>query len=188
MTIAHVVSPAVAPEVYRLATVVNPLDAPLLAGPVDVYERDELVLTAPLDETTPGGAIQIGLGVDPNVKVARNLRYREESAGVLRGSLRLIHEVTIDVEHLGGPAAALEVRERVPIPAPDTDEVEVTIDEVVPGWEPWRPEPAAGVAALRGGHRWRLALAPGERRSLRVAYAIKIASKHELVGGNRRDA
>ena len=188
VTIAHVVSPAVAPEVYRLATVVNPLDAPLLAGPVDVYERDELVLTAPLDETTPGGAIQIGLGVDPNVKVARNLRYREESAGVLRGSLRLIHEVTIDVEHLGGPAAALEVRERVPIPAPDTDEVEVTIDEVVPGWEPWRPEPAAGVAALRGGHRWRLALAPGERRSLRVAYAIKIASKHELIGGNRRDA
>jgi hypothetical protein len=106
---------------------------------------------------------------------------------VLRGSLQLI-TVTIDVEHLGGPAAALEVRERVPIPAPDTDEVEVTIDEVVPGWEPWRPEPAAGVAALRGGHRWRLALAPGERRSLRVAYAIKIASKHELVGGNRRDA
>lgn len=188
VTIAHVVSPAVAPEVYRLATVVNPLDAPLLAGPVDVYERDELVLTAPLDETPPGGAIQIGLGVDLNVKVARNLRYREESAGVLRGSLRLIHEVTIDVEHLGGPAAALEVRERVPIPAPDTDEVEVTIDEVVPAWEPWRPEPAAGVAALRGGHRWRLALAPGERRSLRVAYAIKIASKHELVGGNRRDA
>ena len=61
-----------------------------------------------------------------------------------------MHEVTIDVENLGPRPIHLEVRERVPIPAPDTDEVEVAIDEVVPGWEPWRPEPAPGQAALLG--------------------------------------
>ncbi|MBK9029990.1 MAG: DUF4139 domain-containing protein [Myxococcales bacterium] len=186
--VVHVVTPAVAPEVYRVATVTNPLPAPLLTGPVDVYEGDELVLTAALAETPPGGVITIGLGVDAEVKVARNVRYREEAAGVLRGSLRLLHDVTIDVDHLGRAPIELEVRERVPIPAPDVDDVEVAIDEVVPIWEPWRPEPAPGHAPLRGGHRWRVRLASGERRALRLAYAIKIAGKHELVGGNRRDA
>ena len=188
ITVVHVATPAVAPEVYRVATLGNPLDAPLLAGPVDVYEHDELVLTAPLAETPPGGTVTIGLGVDPTVKVARNVRFREETAGVLRGSLRLLHDVTIDVEHVGRRAVTLEVRERVPLPAPDVDDVEVALDEVVPPWEPWRPEPTLGTAALKGGHRWQLALEPGQRRTLRWQYAIKISSKHELVGGNRRES
>ena len=118
--------------------------------------------------------------VDGGERIARysfmGVRMRE--ALVLRGRELIRHT-------LGEKGLKMEP---VPIPAPDTDEVEVAIDEVVPGWEPWRPEPAPGHAALRGGHRWRLTLAPGERRSLRVAYAIKIASKHELVGGNRRES
>jgi hypothetical protein len=187
VAVAHVVAPAVAPEVYRVATLTNPLDAPLLAGPVDVYERSELVITATIDETPPGGAVAIGLGVDPVVKTARNARYREEVAGVLRGSLKLVHDVTVDVENLGARAIQLEVRERVPIPAPELDEVEVAIERVTPMWEAWRPEPRPGEPALRGGHRWQIAVAPGERKTLRVEYAIKIAGKHELVGGNRRE-
>ena len=188
VTVVHVATPAVAPEVYRVATLGNPLDAPLLAGPVDVYEHDELVLTAALTETPPGGTVTIGLSVDPTVKVARNVRFREETAGVLRGSLRLLHDVTIDVEHVGRRAITLEVRERVPLPAPDVDDVEVALDEVVPPWEPWRPEPASGAYVLKGGHRWQLTLEPGQRRTLRWQYAIKISSKHELVGGNRRES
>ena len=187
VAIAHVVTPAVAPDVYRVATLTNPLDAPLLAGPVDVYERGELVITAQLDETPPGGAVAIGLGVDPQVKTARNARYREETAGVLRGSLRLVHDVAVDVENLGAQAIALEVRERVPIPAPDTDDIEIAIERVAPMWDPWRPEPRAGDPPLRGGHRWQVAVGPGEKKQLRVEYAIKIAGKHELVGGNRRE-
>jgi len=187
VAIAHVVTPAVAAEVYRVATLTNPLDAPLLSGPVDVYERGELVITARLDETPPGGAVAIGLGVDPVVKSARNARYHEEVTGVLRGWLRLAHDVTVDVENLGPRPVTLEVRERVPVPSPQTDEIEVAIDRVTPMWEPWRPEPQPGTAPLRGGHRWQVALAPGERKTLRVEYAIKIAGKHELVGGNRRE-
>lgn len=186
--VRHLVVPAVAVEVYRVATAANPFDAPLLAGPIDVYDRDELILTAPLAETPPGGTVTVGLGVDPEVKVARNLRFREEAAGVLRGSLRLHHELTIDVDHRGARAIDLEVRERLPIPAADTDDVEVALDEVVPPWEPWRPEPAPGAAPLRGGHRWRVTVAAGERTTLRLSYAVKIAAKHELIGGNRRDA
>ena len=187
MAVRHVAVPAVATEVFRVASFTNPLDAPLLAGPVDVYDRGELVVTAALDETAPGGVVELGLGVDPAVKTARNARFREEAAGVLRGALKLVHEVTIAVENLGARPVSLEVRERVPRPAPDEEDVEVTIDRVAPAWEPWKPDAERGGPALLGGHRWRIELEPAARRDLHLDYHVRIAGKHELVGGNRRD-
>ena len=181
--VRHVVVPAVAADVFRVASFTNPLDAPLLAGPIDVYDRGELAVTATLDETAPGASVELGLGVDASVKVARNARYREEAAGMLRGKLELHHEVTITAENLGTRAVALEVRERLPRPAPDEEDVEVHLDRVSPAWEPWRPDDST----LEGGHRWHLDLAPAAKRDLHLAYHIRIAGKHELVGGNRRE-
>ncbi len=187
MTVRHVAVPAVATDVFRVASFANPLDAPLLAGPVDVYDRGELVVTASLDETAPGGVVELGLGVDPTVKTARNARFHEEAAGVLRGALKLVHEVTITVENLGVRPVDLEVRERVPRPAAEEEDVEVTIDRVAPSWEPWKPDAERGGPPLLGGHRWRVALEPTARRDLHLDYHVRIAGKHELVGGNRRE-
>jgi hypothetical protein len=40
---------------------------------------------------------------------------------------------------------------------------------------------------LRGGYRWRVALAPATKKMLRASYDVRIPSKTELVGGNRRE-
>lgn len=181
--VRHVVVPAVAPEVYRVARFENPLDAPLLAGPVDVYDRGELAVTATLDETPPGAAVELGLGVDAAVKCARNARFREEAAGMLRGALKLVHEVTVEVENLGARTVQLEIRERLPRPAPDEEDVEVHLDRVAPAWEAWRPDGST----LEGGHRWTLELAAATKRALHLDYHVRIAGKHELIGGNRRE-
>lgn len=187
VTLGHVAVPSVALDVYRQATLVNPLDAPLLAGPVDVYDRGELITTTTVDTTAPGAAVELGLGVDGTVKVARNARFHEEVAGMLRGALKLIHEVTIDVENLGPRPIQLEVRERVPIPIAGTEDVEIELDRVQPAWEAWRPEPAPGDSPLRGGHRWRVEVGAQAKLGLRVDYHVRISQKHELVGGNRRE-
>lgn len=187
VAVHHVAVPAVAPEVYRVASFTSPLDAPLLAGPVDVYDRGELVVSAELAETAPGGTVELGLGVDATVKTARNARFREEAAGVLRGALKLVHEVTITVENLAPRAIQLEVRERLPRPAPGEEDVEVVLDRVAPSWEPWRPEPEPGQPPLVGGHRWRLEIPAAARRDLQVDYHVRIAGRHELMGGNRRE-
>lgn len=185
--VRHVAVPAVATEVFRVASFTNPFDAPLLAGPVDVYDKGELVVTAALDETAPGGSVELGLGVDPAVKTARNARFREEATGMLRGALKLVHEVTISVENLGTRPVQLEVRERLPRPAVDEEDVEVHVDRVAPTWEPWKPEVGHAGTPLSGGHRWRVELAPAAKRDLQLDYHVKIAGKHELVGGNRRE-
>jgi uncharacterized protein (TIGR02231 family) len=188
--VRHVVVPREASDVFRIAILDNPHDAPLLPGPMDVYDGRDFLLTTQVAFTPPRGHVELGLGVDQRVKVARNATYREETAGMLRGSLRLEHEVAIDVENLTGRAIDLEVRERLPVRAvDDDDDVTIEVGRVTPAWQPWAPEPEhPGERRLRGGHRWELHLDADAKQTLELHYQVKIAAKHELVGGNRRES
>jgi len=185
----HVAVPREQSDVFRVASIANPLDGPLLPGPIDVYDRGQFLVTSEIDYTPPGGTVEVGLGVDAQVKIARNVEYHEEATGMLRGGLKLVHAITIDVENLAPRAIDLEIRERVPVTREGDDDVEVLIGKTDPPWEPWTPD-ATGPreARLRGGHRWKLAIAPNGKKLVRASYEIKIAGKHELVGGNRRES
>jgi hypothetical protein len=184
----HVAVPREQLDVFRVATIANPLDGPLLPGPIDVYDRGQFLVTSEVDYTPPGGKLEIGLGVDAQVKIARNVEFHEEAAGMLRGTLRLVHAVTIDVENLASRAIDLEIRERVPVTREGEDDIEVTIGRVDPAWERWTPD-AGGPRAdrLRGGYRWQLPVGPNQKKLVRASYEVRIAGKHELVGGNRRE-
>ncbi|MBL9020511.1 MAG: DUF4139 domain-containing protein, partial [Myxococcales bacterium] len=184
----HVAVPREQADVFRLAQLVNPFTGPLLPGPIDVYDRGRFLVTSEVDYTPPGATIEVGLGVDPQVKIARNAEFREEAAGMLRGALRLHHDVTIEVDNLSQRAIELEVRERVPVTREGDDDVEVFLGKVEPAWERWTPDPdEPGDARLRGGHRWRVKVPGGARQTLRLAYEVKMSGKLELVGGNRRE-
>ncbi|HLL21477.1 MAG TPA: mucoidy inhibitor MuiA family protein, partial [Kofleriaceae bacterium] len=122
----HVSVPREQADVFRLATITNPFVGPLLPGPIDVYDRGRFLVTSELDYTPSGATVDIGLGVDAAVKIARNTEFREEATGVLRGALRLHHAITIDVENLSGRGIEIEVRERLPVTREGDDDVEVT--------------------------------------------------------------
>jgi hypothetical protein len=185
----HVAVPREQADVFRVASIANPLPGPLLPGPIDVYDRGRFLVTSAVGFTPPGGSVEVGLGVDPAVKIARNTEFREEVGGMLRGALKLIHAITIDVENLSGRAIELEVRERVPVVREGDDDVEVTLGKVEPAWERWTPDPEAPRdERLRGGHRWRLSIPAAQKRTLRAGYEVKISGRQELVGGNRRES
>ncbi len=108
---------------------------------------------------------------------------------MLRGALRLVHAITIDIENLSPRPIDLEIRERIPVTREGDDDIEVTIGKVEPAWESWTADPEAPRdRRMRGGHRWRFALAAGTRRTVRASYEVRIPSKSELVGGNRRES
>ncbi len=185
----HVAVPREQADVFRIAVISNELAGPLLPGPIDVYERGRFLVTSTIDFTPPGASVEIGLGVDPTIKIARNAEYREETAGVLRGGLRLIHAIAIEVENLSPRAIDLDVRERVPTVREGDSDVELAIGKVEPAWEKWAPEPdAPGERRLRGGYRWRVAVPPSGKLMLRAGYEVKLSGKLELVGGNRRES
>ena len=118
VTLRHVAVPREQPDVFRLATIVNPHDAPLLPGPIDIYDGGAFLITSHVELTPPGASVDVGLGVDPMVKIARNATFHEEATGMLRGALRLAHAVTVEIDNRSPRALELEVRERVPIVRP----------------------------------------------------------------------
>jgi len=184
----HVCVPREATDVFRVVELSNPLSGPLLSGPVDVYLGKQPLLTGDLATTPVEGRVVLGLGVEQGVKVSRNTRFREQTTGLTGGSLVLEHEIDVDVHsHLGHPIA-LEVRERTPVSREDDSDISVELGNVIPKWQSYEPDPEPGAAPLKGGYRWQLSVGPGEKQELRASYRVRIASKNQLVGGNRRES
>lgn len=184
----HVVVPRESSDVFRTVRLTNPYAAPLLPGPIDVYWSDNFLLTSHVDFTPPHGHVELGLGVDQAVKVIRNTQYREDTVGLMGGSRELAHKIMIEAVNNGAHDLMLEVRERIPIAAPDEDDIKVTVKSVSPPWSPYEQEPdEATHAELHGGHHWKIKLSPGQQVELVAAYEVKMPSKYELQGGNRRE-
>ncbi len=177
--------PRITPEVYRVVEIDCLPDLALPLGPADVYVGDDFLIATLLQDTPPGGTIRLGLGVEQQLKVARNVTYKESTAGMMGGTTQLRHTLTIDLNNRLDREARVQVQERLPEPARGQEGVLVKVEEVTPNWEsfvpPERPE-------LKSGYRWQVKVEPRSRLSLKVTYLIEIPSKQELHGGNRREA
>ena len=69
------------PSVYELALFDNPLQLPLLAGPVQIFKGGDFIVQAPLETTPPARPLTVNLGVEPRLKVARNTAFSGQPAG-----------------------------------------------------------------------------------------------------------
>jgi len=179
----YVTVPRESQEVFRFVTWKNPLQAPLLGGPADIYQGGDFLLTAPLRTVPPGGRGELGLGVEEAIRVARNTHFREHKSGLMGRQLSLEHQISIELRNNLSRAALLEVRERIPITREAEEEVQVQVADVEPPWEAWEQKNRP----VKGAYRWQVELPAGRTTELRASYAVLIATKHELAGGNRRE-
>ncbi|MBL4634583.1 MAG: DUF4139 domain-containing protein [Kofleriaceae bacterium] len=184
----YVVVPRESSDVFRTVELVNPFAAPLLVGPIDVYWDDAYLLTSNVDFTVPKGKLSLGLGVDQDISVSRNTHYREDSVGLMGGSLALNHKIVIEVVNSSNHTIELEVRERIPNAASEEDDIKVELKSVQPPWLGWEPRSEeAGSSLLEGGHRWQIKIDAGQKETLSACYEVKLPSKYEIRGGNRRE-
>lgn len=169
-------------DVFREVELRNPFDAPLLAGPVDVYVDGSLLVVASIHHIDRGGTLRVGMGVDERLRAARNVRAKEDTAGLLGGDTVVDHTVSIELSSALGSPALVELIDRVPVT--DEKSVEVTAGGARP--EPERYTQAERGAAVRGGLRWEVIVPAGGRAAVEFSYRLTIPSKNEVVGGNRR--
>jgi len=183
ISIGYVAVPRETQEVFRTVSLVNPLAAPLLAGPVDVYMNGDYLLAASVTAVPAGGDLLLGLGVEEAIRVSRNTRFSEKQRGMMSRHQDLVHEIHIELRNLLAQPASIEVRERIPVHRKDDEEIDIELREVEPPWTAWKQKQAP----LRGAYRWHLEIEPGQVRQLRASYVITISPKHQLSGGNRRE-
>jgi hypothetical protein len=183
--VRYVVVPREDTNVFRIAQLRNPLQAPLLAGPADVYVDGEYILSTNITTVPPKGQMELGLGVEQAIKVARNTTYQEARSGeTLVAFNELRHQIQIDIANRLPREARIEVRERLPVPGEDA-KVDVQIEHVSPKWEKYEQQERR--VPIRGGYRWRVQVPAREQISLSVQYSIKTFVDSELIGGNRRE-
>jgi hypothetical protein len=183
--VRYIVVPRIDTNVFRIAQLLNPLEAPLLAGPVDVYVDGEYILSANIETVPPKAKMELGLGVEQAIKVARNTAFSEARSGeTLVAFNELRHQIKIDIANRMSRPAPIEVRERLPVPQ-DGEKVDVEVRQVSPEWEKYEQEERN--APIKGGYRWQVEVAPGETKTLSVDYTVKTFVDSELIGGNRRE-
>jgi hypothetical protein len=186
LTPEYICVPAVEPKVYRTLQVANRSVHALPAGPVDVTQGDEFLLTTTLPPIPPGADSihRLGLGVEEAIKVARKTQYKESTGGFLGGSSVLPHDIEVEVNNRLSSPALIEIRERVPYAGPEEKDLKVEDGECSPKWEPV-DKPIDGVV-VRGARRWRVTVPPGQAMKLTAQFVIRMPGDKMLVGGNRR--
>jgi hypothetical protein len=175
--------PREAAAVYREVEIQNPFAAPLLGGPVDVFLDGALMTTSELAFVDRSGKLYLGLGVEERLRVARNARVEESTAGLLGGSAVIDHAITIDLSSSLGRKVTVEVLERIPVT--DEKDVEVKITYARPEREAYTQ--AERGAPIRRGARFRVEVPAGDKARIELGYRITLPGKNELVGGNRRE-
>jgi hypothetical protein len=170
-------------RVFREVEIENPLEAPLLPGPVDVFMDGALLITSEVDAVDRGGTIRFGLGEEQRVRVARNVRAREETKGVFGGKIAMDHEVTFEAASSLGGDIELELVDRLPVTSDKDIDIELLKSE--PKADRYSQDERD--SHVKGGLRWRLPLKAGATAKVLLAYRIGFDKDFELLGGNRRD-
>lgn len=182
----YVVAPREDVNVFRIAELENPNDAPLISGPAELYVGGQYVLTTQVPTVGPRGRFEVGLGVEQAIKCARNTRYREDRSGSkIVATNELVHELEIMLVNNLGRSIDVEVRERIPQP---DENAEVVVEEgaVSPPWQTYDQRERGRV--LVGGRRWTVQVAPHAELTLKAQYVVKIYANNAISGGNRREA
>jgi len=185
VNLRYVVVPREDTNVFRIVQLCNPLDAPLLSGSADVYVDGEYILSTTLPTVPAKGQVELGLGVEQGIKVARNTTYREvRSNQLLVAFNELRHHLTIDIANRLANEARIEIRERIPVPQ-EGEKVDVELGQVSPQWHKYEQEERG--KPIQGGYRWRIKIPSQQQAKLSAQYTIKTYADSEVIGGNRRE-
>jgi hypothetical protein len=155
-------TPSLAATAFLRARVRNDGKRPLLRGPATIFADGELVGVGEIKTTGPGGEIELPLGADQDIRLVRQVVPATRTTGLIMKSEETTYDVTIQIGNYKKQPATVEVVDQVPLSR--QDKVQVKLLGTDPG--PLAAPDADGVL------RWRVDLAAGATRSVRLRYQV----------------
>ena len=164
----HRATPAILPHVFRVVELTNGAPYALLPGPVDVFSKGEFLGRTAVEHVGRGARFDLSFGLEEGGRVDRSvLREARADKGLFGGTIAYEYAYRLDVRS-GSRPGLVEIYESVPVS--ELADVKVTVDpRTTPGFEHRK---ADGLVV------WRLALRPGERRSLDLVFRVEAPSSY----------
>lgn len=170
---AYRTAPSLSPFVFRVADATNTAPFPLLAGPVDAFRQNGFMGRYTLERIPMGAPLHLTFGADENIKVKRIvLQEIKRETGLFGGNQRFSFAYRFEVTSYAPTARKVELAEHVPVS--ELDDVHVDFDE----------KTTRGYALQKddGIVTWKLELAPGEKKTVDLAFHVDVPSSYDTSG------
>ncbi len=151
------------PLAFLTGTVRYAGDAPLLAGPMAVFHNTDYVGAAHLSNTSARETFSLHLGNDPTISITRTVEEFRTKSGILTEQYDFKRTIKLVLENRRKQATTLVVLDRVPVPA----DQQITVSTPV-----FSQAPEKDSRKDHGLYRFRVELAPGEKRELTIQYTL----------------
>lgn len=155
-------------KTFLNAKVKNISGAPLLAGPVNLFLDGAFVHTGNIGYIVPKETFEMPVGLDPGIRVERTVMEREsklKKALFQKTKIEIPSGYTIRVKNLKERRVEVIVRDLLPVSK--DEKIVVKVEAISPkASESKEDEPKKGFLS------WKLALAPGEEKTITVKYTV----------------
>lgn len=154
--------PAQKPLAFLVGETRHSEAVPLLAGPVSVFHNKDYVGEGSLPSVSSKEPFLLHLGADEEIKLDRTERSFRETEGLLSRTYVYRYEIVLTVKNRRRSPSTVVVLDRLPVPS--DERIKITDVSI---------EPQANVQKNDYGQLvFRLNLAPGEERKLRIVYRL----------------
>jgi uncharacterized protein (TIGR02231 family) len=171
-TTEYLAVPKLVPEVYRTGTVHYQGNVPLLAGQISAYVDADYVGSSHLSTTLPGESFQVAFGTHDRIKIQRLLVERKQVRSGRKD--KYTFHFRTKLKNLGDKPETVELVDQVPVA--QSSDVSVKLLDMTDG-HTTKDDDAPGT------HRWKIDLAPGEEKTIDIAFAVwapRGKAPHEL--------
>ena len=137
----------------------------------EVYIGDEFIGVTRIELTPPKGEIELYLGVDDRIAIERELLRRDVDKTLIGGKRRTRYAYQITLENLLEVEARLSLQDQIPVAAHEA--IKVRLESAEP-----KPARQDELNILE----WELALAPKEKRRVRLDFSVEYPPEMQISG------
>ncbi|WP_164017961.1 mucoidy inhibitor MuiA family protein [Pyxidicoccus trucidator] len=162
--------PKLHPVVFRVARLGNTTPFPLLPGPISVFRDTGFLGHQRLGRVAKGAPFELSFGLEEGLRVKRTVvEELQRPEGLFGGKQRFRFVYRFQLTNLRARPEKVELSEHVPVS--ELDDVKVELE----------PESTAGytLAAADGIATWKVPLAPGEQRTVDLAFHVDAPSDYD---------